>query len=340
MALTDEQQQKDRSKSYGGSDFPKIMGDSKFGTPWDIVLEKSGVKPREQTENAYISFGNITESFVQEFMGTTNCDNKEFTCNDYELPLICHIDGIRQADAHAVLIEIKASSEDKEAVYNEYRSQIQVYMHAVGLKKAEFHLFQRTGKVKELFNKCTENMTSDWRMEYFNEEQQQEVEAKMLEEMQKFKIAKSHIKVKKVKYDVEYQLEINERVKLIDKYIDLIKFDPFHDIEELEKRFNEEVNGVHELVQYDTSVIEQLESQLAGMKELEKNLKEEKEKLLEFMQDNDIKQIDNDKFKITRKQGSVRKSFDKALYEMENGPIPDKYNKLSPVKESLLIKLK
>lgn len=341
--LTNEQQQRDRTTTFGGSEMPILMGDSKFTTAWQLLLDKAGIEPLPYVANMYASLGNILEPVVQEKMKTTNMDEHEFVNHDYYLPVVAHIDGIKKMkDSQDQLIEIKVSSANLEEVYKQYRAQIQMYLHVTGMKKAELHLLQRIGKIKKTFDLVKQDWFNikDYQLQYLNEEDQYQIENELKTEFANLKILKKDIQVKKIKYDVNYQMEIDDKINIFCKYLQKIHNDPFIDLESLKTDFEREMNGQHELVEYDTTVIEELELQLSTMKEIEKQYKEEKEKLLEFMQENDIKKIDNDKFVIIRVDESKRTAFDSKALKETQPAIYEQYKKESVTKASVRIKLK
>lgn len=345
--LTIEQQQRDRTTTFGGSEMPILMGDSKFTTAWQLLMDKAGIEPLPYVANMYASLGNILEPVVQDKMKTTNMDEHEYKNENYYLPVVGHIDGVRKSETLETLIEIKVSSASLEDAYKQYRAQIQMYLHLTGHKKAELHLLNRNNdKIKPLWDnvRLRHFKLKDWQLAYASEKQQELIEQELALEFESLKIAKKDVLVKKVKYDVNYQLEIDEKINTFCKYLEMIHEDPFIDLAQLKVEFEREMNGQHELVEYDTTTIEKLEVQIKAMKEIEKQYKAEKEKLLTFMQDNDIKKIDNDKFSITRKAGYTSISIDtKKLKEEEpelQKELINKYEKVKVTKESLTVKIK
>lgn len=57
---------KDREKYIGGSDIPVIMELSPFKTRFDLLLEKAGFKEDEFKGNAFTEYGNIMEGKIRE----------------------------------------------------------------------------------------------------------------------------------------------------------------------------------------------------------------------------------------------------------------------------------
>ncbi len=84
--------------------------------------------------------------------------------------------------------------------------------------------------------------------------------------------------------------------------------------------------------------VQKFEHQIQSMKEIEKQYKAEKEKLLEAMIEHGVKKLEVGDISITRKDATTRKTFDKKLYEEDHGEISEVYYKTSIIKESLMIK--
>lgn len=77
---------KDREKFIGGSDIPIIMELSPFKSRFDLLLEKAGLKENEFTGNVFTEYGNIMESkirdYVNEIKGTDFKEGK----HTYSIP--------------------------------------------------------------------------------------------------------------------------------------------------------------------------------------------------------------------------------------------------------------
>ena len=75
---------KDREKYIGGSDIPIIMELSPFKSRFDLLLEKAGLKENEFTGNVFTEYGNIMEGkirdYVNEIKGTDFKEGKH-TCS-------------------------------------------------------------------------------------------------------------------------------------------------------------------------------------------------------------------------------------------------------------------
>lgn len=90
-------------------------------------------------------------------------------------------------------------------------------------------------------------------------------------------------------------------------------------------------------VQIFANQVSQLELQLAGFKQLEKQYKEAKQKLHDAMEAYDIKKYETDVVTITRILPGERKSFDSARFKKEHPELAKEYEKVSKTKGSVRI---
>lgn len=61
---------KDREKYIGGSDIPIIMELSPFKSRFDLLLEKAGLKENEFTGNVFTEYGNIMEGKIRDYINS------------------------------------------------------------------------------------------------------------------------------------------------------------------------------------------------------------------------------------------------------------------------------
>ena len=61
---------KDREKYIGGSDIPIIMELSPYKTRFDLLLEKAGLKDDEFKGNCFTEYGNIMEAKIRDYVNT------------------------------------------------------------------------------------------------------------------------------------------------------------------------------------------------------------------------------------------------------------------------------
>ena len=106
MSITEAQRQA-RKNHLGGSDIPAILGFSRFATPYDVWLLKTGrVTPKERTES-YITAGQLLEAPLIEWLSThlnedidTEPDRMELAVPDS--PIVVHTDGIMKSTGNPV----------------------------------------------------------------------------------------------------------------------------------------------------------------------------------------------------------------------------------------------
>ena len=69
---------KDREKYIGGSDIPIIMELSPFKSRFDLLLEKAGLKANEFTGNVFTEYGNIMEGKIRDYINSQRDADKQF----------------------------------------------------------------------------------------------------------------------------------------------------------------------------------------------------------------------------------------------------------------------
>lgn len=94
----------------------------------------------------------------------------------------------------------------------------------------------------------------------------------------------------------------------------------------------------------NVTLLEDVANEFIRLDKLEKQVKEEKEnlrsKVLEELERNNIKKIDMTNLSITYKEASTRETFNSKRFREDNPELYDEYIEFSPVKSSLLIKVK
>ncbi len=86
-----------RQHYLGGSDLVALLGISPYKTRFELLQEKAGLKPIEEVENEYTTYGNTLEPLIRDYIN--NSFGKNFREDKLEiendvLPLRCHFDGI------------------------------------------------------------------------------------------------------------------------------------------------------------------------------------------------------------------------------------------------------
>ena len=102
----------------------------------------------------------------------------------------------------------------------------------------------------------------------------------------------------------------------------------------------DEENSLQEFQSAVPKAIEMMGAILQKKKEIEKAEADMKAQLVDAMKKYGVKSFKNDVISITYKAPSTRTSIDSARLKKEHPEIAEAYSKTSPVKESVMIKLK
>jgi len=142
--LTKEEWLKWRNKGIGGSDVAAICGVSKYKSPVELWMEKTGqIEPKEVGEAAY--WGNVMEPIIRdEFTLRTNL-NVRLVPSILKHPvhsfMLANLDGVIDDVCGECIFEAKTASIYKQeqwetSIPEEYMLQIQHYMAVTGFQKA------------------------------------------------------------------------------------------------------------------------------------------------------------------------------------------------------------
>lgn len=135
-----------RLKGIGGSDSAAVCGLSRFSSPLDVWLLKTGRKPA-QPDNEAMHFGRLLEPVVrQEFARRTRLTIKEcpYILSSKEYPfMIANVDGIvTEKDGTKAVLEIKTTNsltaikDIEDGLPVEWFLQVQHYLSVTELSKA------------------------------------------------------------------------------------------------------------------------------------------------------------------------------------------------------------
>lgn len=135
-----------RRKGVGGSDSAAVCGLSKFSSPLDVWLQKTGRRPATP-ENEAMYFGRLLEPIVRtEFARRSGLTVKEcpYILQSREHPfMIANVDGIvTEKDGTKCVLEIKTTSsfstakDIEDGLPVEWYCQVQHYLAVTGLSKA------------------------------------------------------------------------------------------------------------------------------------------------------------------------------------------------------------
>ena len=136
----------ERRKGIGGSDSAAVCGLSKFSSPLDVWLQKTGRRPATP-ENEAMYFGRLLEPIVRtEFARRSGLTVKEcpYILQSREHPfMIANVDGIvTEKDGTKCVLEIKTTNsftaikDVEDGLPAEWFCQVEHYLAVTGLSKA------------------------------------------------------------------------------------------------------------------------------------------------------------------------------------------------------------
>lgn len=142
-----------RQNYLGGSDLVALLGISPYKTRFELLQEKAGLKPIEEVENEYTTYGNTLEPFIRDYInenfGKNYREDKLEIENDV-LPIRCHFDGIYKQS----ILEIKTTGTLKKTIedYKNYLVQLLFYMMNAKKDKGMLCVYKRDKDFNEVFN--------------------------------------------------------------------------------------------------------------------------------------------------------------------------------------------
>lgn len=142
-----------RQHYLGGSDLVALLGISPYKTRFELLQEKAGLKPIEEVENEYTTYGNTLEPFIRDYVnenfGKNYREDKLEIENDV-LPIRCHFDGIYRQS----ILEIKTTGTLKKTIedYKSYLVQLLFYMINAKKDKGMLCVYKRDKDFNEVFN--------------------------------------------------------------------------------------------------------------------------------------------------------------------------------------------
>lgn len=142
-----------RQHYLGGSDLVALLGISPYKTRFELLQEKAGLKPIEDVENEYTTYGNTLEPLIRDYVN--NSFGKNFREDKLEiendiLPIRCHFDGIHKQS----ILEIKTTGTLKKTIedYKGYLVQLLFYMINAKKDKGMLCVYKRDKDFNEVFN--------------------------------------------------------------------------------------------------------------------------------------------------------------------------------------------
>lgn len=142
-----------RQHYLGGSDLVALLGISPYKTRFELLQEKAGLKPIEEVENEYTTYGNTLEPLIRDYVnenfGKNYREDKLEIENDV-LPIRCHFDGIYKQS----ILEIKTTGTLKKTIedYKNYLVQLLFYMINAKKDKGMLCVYKRDKDFNEVFN--------------------------------------------------------------------------------------------------------------------------------------------------------------------------------------------
>lgn len=256
----------DRNKYIGGSDIPVIMNLSPFKSRYDLLLEKAGVKEDTFEGNIYTEYGNALEPQIREYLNEGLQDNQKYVEGKHT----------REAEAGEIIGARAHTDGENDTSILEIKTTGTIYKNVndykIYLVQLLFYMVM-TGKE-------TGYLAVYERPENFNTE---------------FEANRLHIYTI---YANEYDNLIADIETAVNKFIDDLK-------KVIENPFITESELLPVEIPEITSRILAFESQLNYLKEVEKTIKAEKERLAAAMEVASVKSWKTPNgYKITLVEGT------------------------------------
>lgn len=142
-----------RQHYLGGSDLVALLGISPYKTRFELLQEKAGLKPIEEVENEYTTYGNTLEPFIRDYINNSfgkNYREDKLEIENDVLPIRCHFDGIYRQS----ILEIKTTGTLKKTIedYKGYLVQLLFYMINAKKDKGMLCVYKRDKDFNEVFN--------------------------------------------------------------------------------------------------------------------------------------------------------------------------------------------
>ena len=142
-----------RQHYLGGSDLVALLGISPYKTRFELLQEKAGLKPIEEVENEYTTYGNALEPLIRDYVNNSfgkNYREDKLEIENDVLPIRCHFDGIYKQS----ILEIKTTGTLKKTIedYKGYLVQLLFYMINAKKDKGMLCVYKRDKDFNEVFN--------------------------------------------------------------------------------------------------------------------------------------------------------------------------------------------
>lgn len=290
-----------RNKYLGGSDLPALFNTGSFKDYITLVREKAGVIPVEFKGNEYTRYGQLLEPQIRDYINAIyDLKFKENTNINEDLKLRSNCDGL-DLDA-GILLEIKTNAGDKKTYEDvfDYILQMQLYMLQFGVTKG--YLVQYARPENFWMGLDYETQHTD---EFFNQD-----------------FDPARISVMEINRDDNLISEILKKAEKFWQDVEKVKANP--NMTEQEIYFGDSITEYKNTI----TKLENLETQLLVLKELEEEAKNQKEILYSLMDKYNVKSLATDKMLITRVIPTESSQLDSTKLKKEMPEIAEKYQKI------------
>lgn len=222
----------DRTRFYGGSDMPAIVGEDPFKTPLLVWYDKKGRMPPEEESDQMLAGRLFEKPIIEMFRQKSGYivydevppAKKEIGLS---LPLVGHVDGLALVNGELVVVEVKNLNYFNNQ-FEQYRWQVLFYMYLYGLRRA-FLVILRGGSQLLIYD-------------YEYDEEAVQYMLQKLREFDVYLITDTRPEPLGTEREVEILLKLQTTVEntteiedaLLDEYVELGR-----KIKELERRQNE-----------------------------------------------------------------------------------------------------
>ena len=292
---------KDREKFIGGSDIPIIMELSPFKSRFDLLLEKAGYKKNDFEGNVFTEYGNVMESKIRDYVSITTYTNFKEGKHIMDVP--------KDWNDHPNGMKIRCHTDGEfDDKILEIKTTSQVFDslddYQIYLVQILFYMAM-TGKETGLLAvyKRPDDLSEEWHRE--------------------------NLQLWKIKLE-DYQDLMDDIKKAVSRFLDdlqKVKSNPFITEDELLPAEIPEI----------TKRIIAFEQQVSRMKELEKKIKDEKDRLKTAMERAGVKKWETPNgYKITLIPDSDDKveqeeSFNAERFMAEHPELVEQYTETKDV---------
>ena len=306
-----------RNLYVGASDLSAIFNISKYKTQFELAKEKILDCTSSETSNEYAKYGQLMEPKIREYVNNDLYINfVEDSKTIEELKIRGNVDGIDRENN--IMLEIKTNKgELTQSELEPYLLQIQLYLYIYNLDVCILAQYKRPenfykGTLFELEN-GEEHFNLDFDPRNLTMTNIHRDEAKIKEILSQIKLFWKRVEMlrttNKAMLEVDYYLLESTELEKDNLYLTL-------------------------------SQIEQLEEKLLENKQIEQQLKKEKEELFKILDVIGMKKLETTKLTITKVDATTMTTIDSAKLKEEKPNVYAKYSKISNKKGYVKVTLK